>query len=250
MTRLVRAEFLKLRTTQVWFWLLLGTVAIASAFVIGGIASDSVHGSHDLAETFTGTRVASILVFVLGVLGVTTEFRYQTITPTVLATPSRWALVTAKIVSYATVGLAYAVVALVLQLCIAVPWLTAKGTNFSLAEGQVPRAMLLTAVVVALYGLIGIGVGALIRNQVVAVVVGLVFLLAIQNIFVAIPGVKHIYPYLPAGGDNAALLLSGDDKTVNGVALLPAGAGIVVLLLWALVPAIVGAGWTMNRDIT
>ena len=84
MIRLIRAEFLKLRTTQVWFWLLLATVAIASAFVIGGIASNSVHNSHDLAETFTGTRVAAIAVFVLGVLAVTTEFRYQTISPTVL----------------------------------------------------------------------------------------------------------------------------------------------------------------------
>ena len=250
MIRLIRAEFLKLRTTQVWFWLLLATVAIASAFVIGGIASNSVHNSHDLAETFTGTRVAAIAVFVLGVLPVTTEFRYQTITPTVLATPSRWALVTAKTISYAAVGLGFAVVALAVQLCIAVPWLDGRGTHYSLGGGQVPRAMVLTAVVVALYGLIGIGVGALVRNQVVAVVVGIIFLLAIQNIFVAIPGVKHIYPFLPAGGDNAALRLIGDDKTINGVTLLPAWGGVIVLLLWALVPAVIGAGYSMNRDIT
>ncbi|MDT4936602.1 MAG: type transport system permease protein [Pseudonocardiales bacterium] len=250
MIRLVSAEFLKLRTTQVWFWLLASTVAIASAFMIGGIASNSVHNSHDLAEVFTGSQIASIAVFVLGVLGVTTEFRYQTITPTVLGTPSRWAIVSAKMIAYTAVGALYAVISLGIQLAIAVPWLSAKGTDYSLAGGQVPRAMLAVFAVVALHGMIGLGVGALLRNQVVAVVLGIIFLLALQSILLAIPGVKNGYPYLPAGGTSSILHLQGDDKTFNHVTILPAWAGVIVLLLWAIVPALIGAGYTMNRDIT
>ena len=38
---------------------------------------------------FASSSTAYVVVFVLGVLAVTTEFRYQTITPTVLQTPSR-----------------------------------------------------------------------------------------------------------------------------------------------------------------
>jgi hypothetical protein len=34
------------------------------------------------------------------------------------------------------------------------------------------------------------------------------------------------------------------------VQLLHAPGGVLVLLLWAIVPAVIGAAYTMNRDIT
>ncbi|HET8581790.1 MAG TPA: hypothetical protein VFL65_00955, partial [Jatrophihabitans sp.] len=86
-------------------------------------------------------------------------------------------------------------------------------------------------------------------NQIVAVVVGIIFLVIIENVLLAIPVVKHVWPYTPNGGTQAILYTNGD-QTVNGVHLLSTGAGVVVLLLWAFVPAIVGAAITMNRDIT
>src|SRR3954453_18523691 len=93
--RLVHAEIVKLRTTQVWFWLLLAALAMASLLTIGPIASGDIAESGDLADLFTGAASSYLPVFVLGVLGVTTEYRYQTITPAVLATPTRGPLVTA-----------------------------------------------------------------------------------------------------------------------------------------------------------
>jgi ABC-2 type transport system permease protein len=105
MLRLVRAEFLKLRTTQVWFWLLLADIAIGAAVAIGSLApADAIKAPKDVPYLFATSNGALITAFVLGVLGVTTEFRYQTITPTVLQTPSRWAVVAAKMITYATVG--------------------------------------------------------------------------------------------------------------------------------------------------
>ena len=251
MIALIRAEFIKLRTTQVWFWLLLAILAITAAITIGLCAShNGVKNSHDFAEMIMASQISFIVVFVLGILGVTTEFRYQTITPTVLATPSRWALVTAKMITYTILGAAYAAASLAIQLAIAVPWLRAKGVDFSLGESQVPRAMILVFCVVAFYGVIGLGWGALLRNQIVAVTVGIIFLLAIQHLLLAIPGVKHVYPYLPDGATQAILHLHGDDTSFNGVTLLQLPAGFIVLLLWAFIPAILGAGITMNRDIT
>ena len=40
------------------------------------------------------------------------------------------------------------------------------------------------------------------------------------------------------------------DDTVNGIRLLPVSGGVIMLLLWAFVPAVVGAAFSMNRDIT
>jgi len=247
--RLIRAEFLKLRTTQVWFWMLLAAVAIAALLVIAPLAGGDVITTGDVASMFTSAGTAYIAVFVLGVLGVTTEFRYQTITPTVLATPSRWALITAKMITYALVGAVYAAICLFVQLAIALPWLSAKGIHVSLGSDHLPRALGGVFAVVALFGIVGLGVGALLRNQIVAVTVGLIFLLALQNLLLVIPVVKHAFPFMPGGGVGAILTITGE-RSANGVQLLSPVGGVLVLLLWAFVPAILGASITMNRDIT
>jgi ABC-2 type transport system permease protein len=249
MVRLIRAEFLKLRTTQVWFWLLLAAVAIAALLVIAPLAHDDVRTTDDVAGMFTSSATTYIAVFVLGVLSVTTEFRYQTITPTVLATPSRWALITAKMIAYAVVGAAYAAICLLVQLAIALPWLSSKGVHVSLGSDHLPRALGGVFAVVALFGIVGLGAGALLRNQVVAVTVGVIFLLVLQNLLLIIPVVKHAFAFMPGGGVAAILTITGD-RTVNDVQLLSPAGGVIVLLGWAFVPAILGASITMNRDIT
>jgi ABC-2 type transport system permease protein len=250
--RLVRAEFLKLRTTQVWFWMLLLALAVSALLVVASIAPhDGIRHERQVPNLLAAfaSSPGYVIVFVLGVLGVTTEFRYQTITPTVLQTPSRWAIVTAKMITYAIVGVLYAVAVLLVEAAVGVPWLSTKGLTVHLGDGAVQHAIIGTFGVIALFGIVGLGVGALLRNQIVAVVVGIIFLAIIENVLLAIPVVKHAWPYTPNGGTQAILYTSGQN-TVNGVHLLSTGAGVVVLLLWAFIPAIVGAAFSMNRDIT
>jgi hypothetical protein len=246
--RLIRAEFLKLRTTQTWFWLLLAAIAVSAVFVIGSFASGNVNSGSDLAQAFSSASIAYIVVFVLGVLGITTEIRHQTITPTVLATPSRWAIVTAKMITYAVLGVLYALICLIVQLAIAVPWVSARGLSVHWGEDNIPRALGGVFLVVALFGIVGMGIGALLRNQMVAVSVGVIFLLVLQGILAIIPKVRVIYPYLPGGAVNA--ILPSDTSALHDVHLLSFAGGVLVLLLWAFVPAVVGAAVTLNRDIT
>jgi hypothetical protein len=250
MIRLIRAELLKLRTTQVWFWLLMATIAVSGLLIVAQIApSDGVRRPDQVPDMFASSSTADIVVFVLGALAITTEFRYQTITPTVLQTPSRWAIVTAKMITYALVGVVYALVAVAVQLAVAVPWLNAKNIDVNLGNGDVQHSIIGVFAVVALYGVVGLGAGALLRNQIVAVVVGLLFLLVLENITLAIPGVRHVWPYTPNGA-SAAIINTGDTHVTDGVYLISTAGGVLVLVLWALIPAVVGAAFTMNRDIT
>jgi ABC-2 type transport system permease protein len=253
MTRLVRAEFLKLRTTQVWFWMLMATIAIGALLAVAQIApSDGIRTPEKVPDLFAGfaSSPGYVVLFTLGALGVTTEFRYQTITPTVLQTPSRWAIVTAKLITYAIVGVVYAIAALAAETAVGVPWLSAKNIDVRWGDGDVQHAIVGTFGVLALFGIVGLGIGALLRNQIVAVVVGIVFLVLIENILLAIPVVKHLWPYTPNGGTQAILYTHGSTEVVDGVHILSTGAGVIVLLLWAFIPAIVGAAFSMNRDIT
>jgi hypothetical protein len=249
--RLVRAELVKLRTTQVWLWLLLAVLGIAVLVVLGGfLSSDGVTTENDVPDVFASANNASIAVFVLGVLGVTTEFRYQTITPTVLVTPSRWTLITAKMIAYAILGMAYALSVIIVQLAMTLPWLAARGISFDLGDPDLRRSIFGLFLVLALYGIVGLGVGALLRNQIVAVTVGVIFLLILQNLLLAIPGVRQGWAYTPAGATVSILYSAADASPDSSITLLGPLGGVGVLLLWAFVPAIIGAAFTMNRDIT
>ena len=249
MIRLIRAELLKIRTTQVWFWLLLAAVALSALTVIAPLASSGVHSGPEVANMFAVASFAYLVLYVLGVLGVTTEFRYQTITATVLQTPSRWSIMTAKMIAYALVGVGYAAVCVAVQLAIAVPWLNAKGIDYSLGSDHIPRALIGVFVVLALFGIIGLGIGAMLRNQIVAVTVGLIFFVVLQGIISSIPKVKRAYPYLPEGAIRS-IVENNADTSLSDLHLLSPAGGVVVLVLWAFIPAIVGAAYTMNRDIT
>lgn len=249
MIRLVRAEFVKLRTTQVWFWLLLAALAICVLVVLGSfLSSGGVKTAADVPAVIASANQGALAVFVLGVLGVTTEYRYQTITPTVLITPSRWTLITAKLIAYAILGILYALACVVVQLAMVLPWLASRNISFDLGDPDLRRALFGLFLVLALYGIIGLGVGALLKNQIVAVTVGVIFLLILQNLLLAIPGVRHAWPYMPAGATTAILFNQSGAPDV--VTILSPAAGVVVLLFWAFVPALLGAGITMNRDIT
>lgn len=250
MIRLINAEFLKLRTTQVWFWLLLAAVAISALTVIGPIASGDVHRGRDVANMFGNAGIAYIVLFVLGVLGVTTEFRYQTITPTVLATPNRWTLIGAKLITYALTGAVFALICIVVQVAIALPWLSARGVSVSL--GSHLGILLADFVVVTLFALVGLGLGALVKNQIVAVSVGVITVLLLENLVLIIPKVCNAYPYLPSGAAGSILAANADERLVgpHNTHLLPIWGGVVVLALWGLGMAVIGAGYTMNRDIT
>lgn len=251
MIRLIRAEFLKLRTTQVWFWLLLATIALSALLVVVQIASyNGVSNAAYVPDLFASSSTSYILVFVLGVLGVTTEFRYQNITPTVLQTPSRWAIVTAKMITYAILGVLYALVAVATQLIVAVPWLSSKNITVDFGDSAVIHSIVGVFAVIALFGIVGLGVGALVRNQIVAVVIGIIFLLVVENLLLAIPGVRKAWPFTPNGASQAILHTNGSTEITNGVHVLPTAGGVVILLLWAFIPAIAGAVFTMNRDIT
>lgn len=248
MTNLIRAELRKLLSTQVWFWMLVLSVAITALLVVVGFLNSPDIASSDVKDIFTTGLTSYIAAFVLGILGVTTEFRYQTITPTLLTTPSRWTLMAAKFLTYVVVGATMALACALTTLVIAVPWLSIRHVDYSFFGDGVAQRIVEVASIVGLFALIGLGFGAAVRNQIVAVTVGIVYLLVIENLLRVIPGVRHAYPYLPGGGIQA--IINPSDVNDGGVHILSAVGGYAVLLVWAGVLTAVGAVYTLNRDIT
>ena len=104
--------------------------------------------------------------------------------------------------------------------------------------------------VLTLFTLFGLGAGALLKNQVVAVSVGVIFIVVLANLILVIPGLKYAYAYLPTGLVNAVVTRSDAERTFNDVTLLAPATAVVVLVVWGIGMALLGAGITMRRDIT
>ncbi|HEX2274848.1 MAG TPA: hypothetical protein VHG90_13315 [Acidimicrobiales bacterium] len=250
MRNLLRAELLKLRTIRVTYGLLAGGAAMAALSVVAVILTAGreeggppLHTAEGVRNVFANGGSISVLTLVLGILVVTGELRHGTITQTFLITPSRSRVIGAKVVAMALVGLVFGAVASLVVLAIGLPWLAAEDASARLLSADVLLPLTAGLASSALFGVIGVGVGALIRNQVAAVVTALVWQFVLESALVGL--LPAVGKWLPQG---AARALS--QETLAEGSLLPAWAGGLVLLAYGVTFAAVGARLLVRRDVT
>jgi ABC-2 type transport system permease protein len=248
MTRLIRAEFTKLRTTRVVYGMAAAMAAFALLTVIGGIAVAGQQGNPALSADSLPMLVAgpvtllSGAALLLGILGMAGEFRHQTVTQTFLVTPDRGRVVAAKLVAYPLVGIALAVSILAFTAAVAAGWLAAKGMAPSLLDARLGRVLLGAVLAAGLCGLVGVGVAALVRNQVAALVATLVWVLLVEGLLMSLLNAPSLGKWLPSAA--AAAL------TNPGGAQLSRLDGTLVLAGYALALALIGTRLVVRRDVT
>jgi ABC-2 type transport system permease protein len=250
LTRLVRAEWTKLLTTRVWIGLLLGACVLVGAFaaLFTGFAggSDSgipAVGTADYEQLALGVSAnATVLFTVLGIIGTTQEYRHRTATPTFLASPHRGRVVIAKLVAYALAALPMAVVVIAVDVLVVSVYAGAKGAAPSLS-GDNLRVLAGAWAALVIYTVIGVGVGALLRNQVGAIVGVLVYMFVVEGIISSIPATSGAYKWLPGGA------LEAMTATFNGNDLLSAWQGGLLLLGYGVAAAVLGTVLAVRRDV-
>jgi hypothetical protein len=177
----------------------------------------------------------------VGVLLVTGEYRFGTIRPTFLFTPRRSQVIGAKLVVSVLVGVAFGVVGEGLGFAIGYVCLNARGIPLALHGGAIALVLLGTVAGVALWGAIGVGVAAIVRNQIGTIVGLLAWGFIVENLlFAFVPSVGRL---TPGEAENA---LAG--LTTNH--LLSAAAGGAVLVAWAALLALAGLALTARRDVS
>ena len=269
MIKLVRSELLKVRTTNIWWIFAILLVGFTGLSILGNILSISVESSrspggaipsgqlHDLAASMytSGQYFGLLFVLILGVLVVTNEFFHQTATTTFLTTPRRTSVITAKLVGALLIGLVFWLVATVLSVLVGVIYLSAKGYGTQLDVGSVWRAIALNLLGYMIWTVVGIGVGALIRAQIAAVIVGIVgyfvtgtvaegvaFLLSQALHWHWAPKVLVVLP----GMASSVMINGGGDLPGSPARWL----GGVILVGWGVVAGLIGTALTRTRDIT
>jgi ABC-2 type transport system permease protein len=242
-TALLGSEWLKIRTTRTAVWYLLGLVVVVGISVAGQIANapDGVLESEvGFIDTLEVSGWATLFALLFGIIGLTGEYRHETITQTFLATPGRYRVVAAKVVVYAAAGLLLGVFALLVTLAMALPWLAAKEVDPTLLDHDVGLFLIGLLATAALWGALGLAFASVVPNQVGAIVSALIWLLIVETIVSGL--LPEVAPYTP-GGAARGLMREGDD-------LLPMWAAAAVSIGYVAALAVIGTRLVVKRDVT
>jgi ABC-2 type transport system permease protein len=260
----MRSEVMKLRTVwSTWVLLAVAGVLTGALSVVIGFAP---HNRRDVVVLFPaqGTvgwydvvfsvmTVAVDLALVLGVIMITGENRHKTITSTLLAEPRRGRMAASKLFVALGAGLVVAMVA----------GAVALGFGFgTVAAGLAPAGRMLTefrhvwpgvAAASVLFGAYGVGLGALLKNQVVALVVGLGATAVIEPILVA--AVPSVGRWMPSEVAQALESVTARPEVRGALGsglshLVTWWEGALVLLAYGVVLVAAGTFTTMRADVT
>ena len=182
-----RMEWLKLRSVRSTWWTLLvfaaGMIGLAILVMTHqhwATMSAADRASFDPTnDSFAGLAIGQLAVGVLGVLAVTSEFSSGMIRATFAAAPRRPLVLAAKAAVVAAVALVAGEILAFAAFAIGQAVLKSPAPHAALGQPGVLRAVLMAGAYPALIGLIGLGLGALIRHTAGAIsaVVGVLFVL-------------------------------------------------------------------------
>lgn len=244
MTRQIKAELLKVRSTRTTTGLLLGMIALILLFTLltGLLTKPSALSATEEQRTFLSlVDLAGLFSALAGALLVASEYRYGTICPTMLFTPDRSRVLAAKGLAGIVAGLAFGIVGTAIGWAVAYTIISGRGIPFALSTGDSALLVLGGLGSVALWGAIGVGVGAILRNQVGTIITLLAWAFIVAPLlFGLVPSVGRFMPTYAADG------LVG----LTTQHLLAPAAGAAVLTGWTLLLAVIGRWLTVHRDIT
>lgn len=243
MTAQVRSELLKLRTTRTTAQLLAGAVALTVlAVLLEGLPPSAVElaREHTQREVFSAVTSAPLFATLAGLIAVTSEFRYNTIRPTLLVQPRRRVVVAAKLATAALTGAVLGAACVVVAFASGLVLLAARGVDLQLTGTHLIGLVVGPVVAGALGAAIGSAVGLLIRNQAGAIIAVLAYAFMVDaGLFEAAPSLGR---FLPGKAGDALIGLPRDG-------LVAPAAGAAVLLAWAVAFAVAAALRTERMDV-
>jgi ABC-type transport system involved in multi-copper enzyme maturation permease subunit len=198
-----------------------------------------------------GLGVGFLLMLVIGVIQIGSEYRHRTITSTFLTQPHRPRVMLGKVLALVLVAAAYGTLSMVGSVLVGAATLEARGAE-AFPSAEVLRTLVLSLLVLGLWALIGLGAGILIPNQVAALLIAVGVAWIVEPIAgLAVKqwgfGKEHIAPYLPSEASQAVINTA---MTSAGDVRLSWWGGAIVLVAWAVAFAGAGVARVVRQDIS
>jgi ABC-2 type transport system permease protein len=249
--RVLHAEWTKLRSLPSAAWSLLSAVALIT--VVGVLytllrATHPPHGASSIAGfdptaiSLSGIQLAQLATGVLGVLVITSEYATGQLFSTLAAVPRRLAVLRGKAAVLTVATLAGCLPATFAAFLIGQSVLSSRHLGTTLGQPGVTRAVVGGALYLTAIALLGLGLGAILRNAAGGIAALLGVLLALPIIIGLLPGTlsDQISKYLPTGAGQAVTNVRPDPT------MLGPWTGLGVLCLY--VAAVLGlAAWLLRR---
>jgi len=252
----LRAEWTKLRTVRSSWWALglaLGLTLLMTLFICSTVSTTGRepgdNGDDLLMLSVGGVLFAQFAVVALAVVAITGEHATGTIRATFAANPRRYAVLGAKAAVVGGVVLAVGLAGSLLAFLGAQPilhdngFVAANGYGpLSLGDGDALRAVVGSAVFLALLSLLALGIGAMLRHTgaAIATVLALMFIPLLASGLLPQSAQDTVQRISPMTAGACVMTTPG-----TGAPLSP-GAGIAVLAAWA-GAAMLGALWLIGR---
>lgn len=261
----VRSEFTKVRTTRLW-WVLAIIMAAYVALCAGGMAGilgglgAGANGPvipdaqlPPLVYSFA-TSVGYVFPVLFGALAVTSEFRFQSLTPTFLANPRRGVVLGGKATTLLIVGALFGIVALLASIGIGASLLAAFGIDPLLGEPSTWAFVGRSILAMALWSAIGVGLGVLVPSQVAAIVIVLAFTQFVEPLLRLAAGFTdwsaQVAQFLPGSASDALVGASIYTAMSATSAGLDWWQGGLVLVAYAAVATVIGFFTSWRRDVS
>jgi ABC-2 type transport system permease protein len=246
MRPLLRAELIKLRTTRTFAG--LAGAAIGTSLLLAALVALLTEPTEDsvLVDVFA-SDTSGLFIVILAVVGIGGEWRHRTITSSLLAAPDRLRFLAAKTLAFAAAGALLSVAIIIGVTIVGAAILSVRDLPLPEA-GELAGLLGRNALVATLLGALGVGVGALVRNQVIAVVGLLVFWFLVEPMVLAlVPEVGRFGPFvaLSTGVSN----IPPEDAGLGEVDLLDPGLAALALLAWIAAAFAAGAALLRRRDV-
>lgn len=238
--RVVRSEWIKLLTLRSTWWSLGVTVALSLAIslMMASASRDFGGGLTPVMAIVMPMQFTMLVAGILGAIAVTGEYSTGMIRSTFTAEPRRGAVLGAKAIVVAVVMALATALTYLVAILLTAPILGGAGIDWSdAAQSWVPLGEGVFAM--AMFALIGLGFGFIIRNGAgaIAATVGVLFVLPIVlNMFVfageSWQWIVDLGQYLPMAAAQMATTPAGDD-VLRGILTLAAWPAALLLGAWA-----------------
>lgn len=247
MRRQIATELFKLRTTPAaWVTLALtiglGVASVASNILVPVQPGGPAFGSVDqVNHALSSSALTSMVMLTIGILVMAGEYRHRTILQTYLGEPRRGRVLLAKLLTVGCLGAALGAVVFAIAYAEAVAIYGTRGVHELPVD--ITQLWLGAVLASAVYGVLGVALGALTRNTVAAVLGGIAWSLIIENGILqnVVPAVAK---WLPTGAGVAVTSVGSVGST-----LLSPPVAAVVLIGWAAGISGLASRFTLSREV-
>jgi hypothetical protein len=243
---LLRAELIKLRTTRTF--VALAAVAVGIPVLLAGlVAALTEPTKRSVIEDVFQADTSALFNLILAIVGISGEWRHRTITSSLLAAPDRLRFLAAKALAFAVAGAVLSALVSIAITVVGMAILEIRGLATPDA-GDLIDLYARNALVAALLGAFGVGLGALIRNQVTAIVGVLLWVFAIEPALAAL--LPEVARFSPIGSLPTSITdVDPESAGLGSVDLIAPGLALLAMLAWIGAAFAAGAALLRERDL-